>query len=189
MNKERYIELLKSTERKGINQLCLYLEQATDFFTAPASSRYHNNRKEGLVDHSLNVYDRLNENTTNTTLEQLKVDKNTVILVSLLHDICKANTYIVKKRNNQRADGTWEKVDYYTIEDQLPLGHGEKSVMIAQKFIRLSTEEISAIRWHMGFSGTKEDYGTLSQAIKYYPLIIAMMNADIESSYLLEEVA
>lgn len=172
--KERYIELLKETNRDGIENLIIWLEKS-DFFTAPASTKYHLSKEGGLLEHSLNVLDNLLE-------EDFEHDRSTLIIVALLHDICKVNFYSVSERNVNK-DGKWVKEPYYTINDEYPMGHGEKSVIIAQKYIDLSDEEISAIRWHMGLSEPKENYNYISKAFYKYPLALSLHIADLKATY------
>ena len=114
---------------------------------------------------------------------KLEVSEETLIIVTLLHDLCKVNFYKVDYRNAKNAKGEWEKVPYYTIEDTIPYGHGEKSVMMITEYIKLTNEEKYAIRWHMGFSEPKEQYGTLGQAFKKYPLALLLHEADMEATY------
>ena len=106
-------------------------------------------------------------------------------MVALLHDLCKVGCYKKTFRNvKDDATGKWEKVPSYQFDDPLPYGHGEKSVYIANGFIRLTREEAMAIRWHMGFSGS-EDPRTVGQALQKYPLAFALATADMEASYFL----
>ena len=164
----------------------------TDFFEAPASTKFHGCYKGGLLEHSIKVYEILKNKTE---------DSDTVKIVALLHDVCKANFYKVDYRNAKNAQGIWEKVPYYTIDDtipyghgeksvmtyqvdeQLPLGHGEKSVMMISEFIKLTPEERYAIRWHMGFTEPKELYSTIGAAYKKYPLALLIHEADLEATY------
>lgn len=177
--KEDYIELLKIANRKGMDKLIKWLEQ-TDFFTAPASTKYHLSKESGLLEHSLNVYDELvNEYGYSDKISSL-------IIVALLHDVCKANYYTVNERNVKR-NNEWIKEPYYTVEDQFPIGHGEKSVMIIQKFIELTEEEIAAIRWHMGAYEPKESYSTLNKAFSKYPLALMLHIADLKATYIREK--
>lgn len=177
--KEEYIELLKITNRNGIDKLIQWLEQ-TDFFTAPASTKYHLSKEGGLLEHSLNVYDELvNEYGVSDSISSL-------IIVALLHDICKANFYSISEKNVKKGD-KWIKEPYYTVEDQFPVGHGEKSVMIIQKFIKLTDEEIAAIRWHMGAYEPKENYNSLSRAFSKYPLALMLHIADLKATYIREK--
>lgn len=179
--KEKFIELLKSTNRPGIEDLISFLEK-TDFFTAPASTRFHGSFEGGLVEHSLKVYEILDYKAKNNVLK-LEIPDDTIKIVSLLHDICKLNFYKVDYRNAKNALGEWEKVPYYTIDDTIPYGHGEKSVMMITEYIKLTPEEKYSIRWHMGFTEPKELYGTLGEAYKKYPAALLLNEADLESTY------
>ena len=177
--KEKFIELLKSTKREGIENLITFM-QKTDFFEAPASTRYHGAYKGGLLEHSMKVYEILKEKVENAKMD---VKEETIIIASLLHDICKLNFYKVDYRNAKNEKGEWEKVPYYTVDDTIPYGHGEKSVMMLTEYIKLTNEEKYAIRWHMGFTEPKEVYGTLGQAFKKYPLALLLFEADLEATY------
>ncbi len=179
--KEQFIELLKSTNRQGIDDLINFLEK-TDFFEAPASTRFHGDYKGGLVEHSMKVYEIVKEKVKHASIE-LSVSDDTIIISALLHDICKANFYKVDYRNAKNELGVWEKVPYYTIDDQIPYGHGEKSVMMASEYIKLTPEEKYAIRWHMGFTEPKEVYSTIGNAYKKYPLALLLFEADLEATY------
>ncbi len=179
--KERFIELLKSTNREGIDNLINFLEK-TDFFEAPASTRFHGDYKGGLLEHSMKVYEIFKEKVKNASIE-INVPEDTIIITALLHDICKANFYKVDYRNAKNELGVWEKVPYYTIDDQIPYGHGEKSVMMLTEYIKLTPEEKYAIRWHMGFTEPKEVYSTIGTAYKKYPLALLLFEADLEATY------
>lgn len=179
--KEKFIELLRSTNRQGIEELISFLEK-TDFFTAPASTRFHGSFEGGLVEHSLKVYEILDYKVKNNVLN-LEVPDDTIKIVSLLHDICKLNFYKVDYRNAKNALGEWEKVPYYTIDDTIPYGHGEKSVMMISEYIKLTPEEKYSIRWHMGYTEPKELYNTIGAAYKKYPLALMMHEADLEATY------
>jgi len=186
-NKKRFINLLRSTKREGIEELIVWLE-TTDFYKAPASTRFHGNYEGGLLEHSLNVYDMLNLEVKNimSKTEKIKINQESVILVALLHDLCKVNLYKVDYRNTKNDYGQWIKVPYYTTEDNEPYGHGEKSVMLAQDFIKLTKEEMYSIRWHMGFTEGKEQYNYVSATYNKYELAVLAHVADLKASYLLE---
>ena len=170
--KEEVINLLKSINREGMDKLIEFLE-GTDFFDAPASTRYHGAWKGGLLAHSMKVYEILKTKTE---------DSDSVKIVALLHDVCKTNFYKTDYRN-VKNNGVWEQVPYYTVEDNIPYGHGEKSVMMVSEFIKLTPEEKYAIRWHMGFTEPKELYGTLGQAFAKYPFALLLHEADMEATY------
>ena len=168
--KEEFLMLLKSINREGMDELINFIERS-DFFKAPASTRFHGSYEGGLLEHSLNVYKILSEKVKNCPIE-LNVSQDSIIIMSLLHDICKANFYKVDYRNAKNDLGVWEKVPYYTIDDTIPYGHGEKSVMMISEYIKLTVEEKYAIRWHMGFTEPKEMYSTIGQAYKKYPIAL-----------------
>ena len=177
--KEKFIELLKSTNREGMDKVINFLENS-DFFTAPASTRFHGNYEGGLLEHSLKVYEIFNEKVKNSGLN---TPDETIKISALLHDICKTNYYKIDYRNAKNSKGEWEKVPYYTVNDTIPYGHGEKSVMMLTEYIKLTNEEKYAIRWHMGFTEPKELYGTLGEAYKKYPIALLLNEADLESTY------
>ena len=185
--KEEFINLLRNVKRDGIEKLITYLEK-TDFFKAPASTRFHGNHEQGLLEHSLNVYKLLYMKLKQKPYSDLiNVSDETIIIISLLHDICKTNYYTVEMRNKKNEDGMWVKEPYYTINDTIPYGHGEKSVMMISNFIKLTMEEMYAIRWHMGLSEPKELYNTISLVFEKYLLGLALHEADLEATYLYEE--
>lgn len=177
--KQKMIELLKSIDREGIDKLISFLDK-TDFYIAPASTRFHGSYEGGLVEHSIKVYEILADKVAKS---QLEIEDNTIKIVALLHDICKLNYYKVEYRNAKNKNGDWEKVPYYTVDDTIPYGHGEKSVMMLSEFISLTNEEKYAIRWHMGFTEPKELYSTIGAAYKKYPLALLLFEADLESTY------
>ena len=177
--KEEFIELLKSVKREGMENLLNFLEKS-DFYTAPASTRFHGNFEGGLVEHSMKVYEIFSKKIKEHGLD---VNEDTIKITALLHDICKTNYYKVDYRNAKNALGVWEKVPYYLVEDTIPYGHGEKSVMMLTEYIKLTNEEKYAIRWHMGFTEPKELYGTLGEAYKKYPIALLLNEADLEATY------
>ena len=177
--KEKMLELLKSINREGMDKLILFLEK-TDFFEAPASTRFHGCYEGGLVEHSIKVYEILSDKIDKSDLE---IESDTIKIVALLHDICKLNYYKVEYRNAKNKNGEWEKVPYYTVDDTIPYGHGEKSVMMLSEFISLTNEEKYSIRWHMGFTEPKELYSTIGMAFKKYPLALLLFESDLESTY------
>ena len=179
--KEEFLKLLRSTNREGIEDVINFLEKS-DFFIAPASTRFHGNFEGGLMEHSMKVYEILKEKVKNTCI-QINTPAESLIIMALLHDICKANYYKVDYRNAKNELGEWEKVPYYTVDDKIPYGHGEKSVMMLTEYIKLTNEEKYAIRWHMGFSEPKENYAPLGLAYKKYPIALLLNEADLESSY------
>lgn len=171
--KEEFISLLRSTNREGIEEVIQFLEKS-DFYKAPASTRFHGSFEGGLLEHSMKVYEILKHKVKNSVLD-LNVSDDTLIIIALLHDICKVNFYKVDYRNAKNERGEWEKVPYYTVDDTIPYGHGEKSVMMITEYMKLTVEEKYCIRWHMGFTEPKEAYNTLGQAFKKFPLALIYM--------------
>ena len=180
--KEKFRKLLLETNREGIENLIEFIDHKTDFYKAPASTRFHGDYEGGLLEHSLKVYEILLEKVRSSVIP-IEVSDESLRIVALLHDICKVNYYKVDYRNAKNELGVWEKVPYYTIDDTIPYGHGEKSVMMITEYIKLTSEEKYAIRWHMGFTEPKELYNTISAAYKKYPLALLMHEADLEATY------
>lgn len=176
-----YKNLLLSTKRKGIQELVNWLD-GSDFKVAPASTRYHSNHEGGLLEHSLNVY---NECIRQKDLIKLfNIPQDTLIIASLLHDICKVNYYKMDVRNVKK-NGAWVQEPYYTVDDMFPMGHAEKSIIIAQQFIQLSDVEIAMIRAHMG-GFVSDNYFSPSAVYNKYPEAIVLHNADLIATYVLE---
>ena len=178
---QEIIELLKSTNRTGMDFLISFL-QKSDFFNAPASTRFHGSFEGGLAKHSMKVYEILKQKVE-TSVKEINVPNESLIIIGLLHDICKVNYYKTDYRNAKNALGVWEKVPYYTVEDTIPYGHGEKSVMMLSEYIKLTNEEKYSIRWHMGYTEPKELYTTIGEAYKKYPIALLTHEADLEATY------
>lgn len=185
---EKFESLLLSVEREGIDNLLGFIRKS-DFYTAPASTKYHSCHEGGLLEHSLNVYKCLTAKLDNPVWKDVLgvIPRESLIISSLLHDLCKTYFYVVEYRNKKNDDGIWEKVPYYTIDDKIAYGHGEKSVMMIEEYIKLTPVERYSIRWHMGWSEPKENYNALGKAMGKYPLVLALHEADQEATYLLEE--
>ncbi len=154
--KEEFIEIFRGTiHREGAEALLDYLENRSDFFTAPASARYHGAYPGGLCEHSLNVYHCLVDYLARPRVQELygvEASQESIAIAALLHDLCKIDFYTQSFRNVKNDQtGQWEKKPFYTIDEKLPYGHGEKSVYIISGFMKLKREEAMAIRWHMGF--------------------------------------
>lgn len=186
---KKFEEMLLSTKRDGMDLLLEFIRKS-DFYTAPASTRFHSCHEGGLLEHSLNVcrclISKLESEIWNPILNDIPLES--IIITALLHDICKTYFYKVDYRNKKNEEtGAWEKVPVYVRDDKIPYGHGEKSVMMIEEHIKLTPVERYAIRWHMGFTESKENYNILGSAISKYPLILALNEADIEATYLLEE--
>ena len=185
---EEFLQIYeKYITRPGADKLLEWLRRS-DFFVAPASTRFHLARPGGLVEHSVHVFRRLRR----LYISELKNgemptndEEEKIAIIGLLHDICKVNFYSVQKRNRKNANGEWEQYDAYFVEDPLPYGHGEKSVYIVSAFMKLSREEAMAIRWHMGFSDDNFRAGgySVGNAFEKYPLAVIAHMADLEATY------
>jgi len=175
--KEYIIDLLNIVKRKGITQLKKFLIEESDYFTAPASTKRHCDFEGGLATHSLNVYMRLQDKIKRLNLNN--ITEESIIIVSLLHDLCKVNHYVRKKK-------------HWVVNDELPLGHGPKSLAMAlQLGLELTTEEMLAIRWHMGPRTPSTHMGwpdasDYKRAVKQTPLVTLLCTADMEASQVIE---
>lgn len=172
-------------KRKGSEEFLAWLKN-TDFFTAPASTKFHCACPEGLVQHSLNVYHVLREKHFDPAVDS----EESFAICGLLHDVCKAQFYKVSTRNvKNEATGQWEKQPFYAVEDAFPFGHGEKSVFLIERFLRLKPAEAMAIRWHMGGFDEAVRGGSfaISLAFDKYPLAVKLHLADLEATYLREQ--
>lgn len=183
---DKIIDRLKSIKRDGIDELITYLLERTDYFIAPASTKFHSNFDGGLAYHSNNVVELLIQKN-----EQYKLglSLDTIYLTGYLHDLCKCNIYEKTMRlKKDEMTGKWIGYSSYEINENVPLGHGEKSVILLQQFVKLTLEECLMIRWHMGAYIPKEDYRDYNKAIELYKSVLAFSNADAEASHFLEEV-
>jgi hypothetical protein len=188
--KEKIINALSGIKRSGMDMLVAYLSES-DFFTAPASTKYHSSYEGGLAEHSWNVFTCLVEK--NRTYN-LGLGPDTLAITALLHDVCKVNFYKRGIKNVKEGKKTnwkgqevdnWVEKEVWEVEDQLPLGHGEKSVIILQQYIQLTPVEIAMIRWHMGGYGSNDNMA-LQNAQNMWPEVTAMHTADLEATYILE---
>ena len=191
--REEFIEIFRENiHREGAEALLDYLMNKSDFFTAPASAKYHGSYAGGLCEHSLNVYHCLSDYLSRervTDLYGLEYSPESIALVSLLHDVCKIGCYKPSTRNVKGEDGRWTQVPTFTFDDPLPYGHGEKSVYIVNGYVRLTREEAMAIRWHMGGFDDAARGGckAISEAYDAYPLAVKLHMADLAATYLLEK--
>lgn len=194
-NKEKFIEIMSNVKREGTDKFMKWLEK-TDFYSAPASTKYHGAYEGGLLEHSLNVYECFREEVMAyfkkySGVDNLDAEKEeSIAIMALLHDLCKVSFYAksFKNQKNQQT-GEWEKVPYYTVDNQFNYGHGEKSVWLIQRFIRLNTEESIAIRWHMGGFDEAVKGGSydLSGAWTAFPLAMLLHVADLKATYLMDK--
>ena len=205
-NIERYEALLSKVNRPGMDNLLGFIRKS-DFYMAPASTRFHLSTRGGLLQHSLNVYDCLEAKSGNSTWKDVleKAGEESIILSSLTHDLCKTYFYTEGTRNRKAyepekvsaaekwqvkhdsmGDFIWESVPSYEVNDRYPLGHGQKSVIILQQYIRLLPHEIYAILWHMGYTVPKEEWQAVRDSFELCPFALALHEADLEASILME---
>ena len=176
--KDKILLTLSSIKRPGITDLMEWMCNS-DFFEAPASTKYHLSRPGGLAIHSWNVYAALESKVKQYDID---VPLESVIIIGLLHDLCKANFY-AKDIKRVCENNKWFEKEVYVVKDQFPIGHGEKSVIIASRFISLTIEESLAIRWHMG--PWDSEVKLLNGAMQY-PIVKATMLADQEATWFME---
>lgn len=184
--KEEFEEIYKSKITRAGSAEFLEWICTTDFFTAPASTRFHCACEGGLVQHSVNVYRVMREKH----FEEGADSEESFAICGLLHDVCKAQYYKASTRNVKNEEtGAWEKRPYFFVEDSFPYGHGEKSVFLIERFMRLKTSEAMAIRWHMGGFDDSAKAGNFAIGLAYqrYPIAVKLHLADLESTYLREK--
>lgn len=198
----RFEAEMARVKRPGVDKLMDYIRKS-DFYTAPASTKFHLSCESGLLQHSLNVLDALrgllDENQVNEDGTEMwfyivaghpviQISDESLIIIALLHDICKTYFYSTSTRNvKNEKTGKWEKVPFYTVNDLMPLGHGPKSAMLVKNYIKLTSEEMYAIWWHMGFTDQNTDPLSLTAAIQKYPIIWALHTADMMASSFMED--
>lgn len=173
-------------KRDGIENLFEWLEKS-DFFIAPASTRFHGAYESGLLEHSLNVYDSL---TSLNAQYGGAISDETIAICALFHDVCKANTYKKgTKRTKDEDTGEWYDKEIYFRDEVFPIGHGEKSCIILQWFIKLTVPELLAIRHHMGGfdSAVKGGDYSMNKAYDTNKLSAMLHIADMQATYLMEE--
>lgn len=193
--KKEFIELLKTTNRQGIDDLVEELEDL-GFFKAPASTKFHLNEDGGLVQHSLNVCKAaLSMRKSMIELDDSLLEalpKDSVIIASLLHDACKADIYKPTMKKEKNRFGMWCDVPGYDVDySNFPLGHGEKSVIVLLRSgFELTDDKIMAIRWHMNaWDLPFQSYdikSNFNKAKEICPLLSLVQAADCLASNLLE---
>lgn len=201
---------LQETGREGIDRLLDFIRKS-DFYTAPASTKFHGSYEGGLLEHSLNVFRRLEQKMTLDPIWSQVADakgytKANYIISALLHDLCKTYYYTQELKNQKTYDREkvnaaerwqikndsngafiWETVLAYKVEDKIPLGHGVKSVFMAEEYIKLKPCERYAIRWHMSaYDVTPGEQYTLGDAMELHPLVLALHEADMEATHIIE---
>ena len=192
--------------RQGADKLLEFIRKS-DFYYAPASTKYHLAIKGGLLQHSLNVFHCLMAKAQSPTWGKYITHEKyqTLVAISLLHDLCKSYMYTTEYKNQKvydedvvktadpkqikhdsKGDFVWLEVPTYVTDNKFPLGHGEKSIFFIQQFMKLTIEEITCIYWHMGAYTGEKTWNELAKAMEKYPLVLALHEADMEATYLLE---
>lgn len=202
--KSSFENLLLGTNIEGMKELLMWLD-LTDFYTAPASTKYHGSFEGGLLLHSLNVYGSLRRimSLHDDRISDYMYTESDLIVSALLHDICKADCYEIDYKNYKErnfdssevdkrdikkdsiSEFVWKEKSFYVFNDKFPFGHGEKSVFLANQFITLSEHQAMAIRYHMG-AFMPEDVKNISAVFTNYPLALYLHMADMYSTYRLE---
>lgn len=190
--KKRFKKAVTETiTRDGIDNLMDWLENETNFFSSPASTRYHGSYEGGLVEHSLNVFNQLlfeMDTMVGKGWEDI-YSMETVAIVALFHDLCKVGQYRETEKWRKDADGQWESYLAYEYDpDQLTMGHGAKSNFLLQRFIQLTPVEAQAIFWHMGAYDISP-YANLNgcgAAFETNPLAFLIHRADMAATYVVE---
>jgi len=200
--KDEFSVIYDHIERDGAVALHDWLENETDFFTAPASSKYHLCEPGGLCQHSINVYHRLRKFLMDEYGSRCPYSEETIALVALCHDLCKTGFYEMdwknqknydpeavrnalprERKSDNRGEFIWESVPIYTIREQFIFGHGEKSVYLINKFMDLTDEEAQAIRFHMG-SFNETDKNNVGQVFAQSPLAFFLNMSDGAATFL-----
>jgi hypothetical protein len=180
---------LRSTNREGIEDLITFLEE-NDYFTAPASTRYHGAYPGGLAEHCVNVLDAMMalDDMLNTVYGMPKCNEDSIILVALLHDLTKVNFYGIEKKWRKDENNKWEQYDAYVWNPDYEMGHSAKSIWVASKYIKLTDEEAQAIFWHMGAYDVSNynSLNALSNAFGKNPLAYKLHTADMMATHVLE---
>lgn len=176
--KSKFKSICEMIRRPGIKELIEWLENETDFFTAPASTKYHGAEPGGLLKHSIYVFRRLMEMPEPKYLTEPKYSTETKLICGLFHDICKVNTYKMSEKGG--------KITYTYAKNEDPQGHGEKSVILLLQHMKLTKDEITAINWHMGGFDCRVRGGNyeISRAYENCPLAVMLHIADMQATYL-----
>ena len=190
--KEMFTRLYKENiKRAGSEELFAWLEK-TDFFAAPASTKYHGAYDGGLCEHSVHVFMALKNIISTDEDVENAYSNESIAIVSLLHDLCKVQYYKKGFRNVKDNDtGKWNSVSIFEVDEKFPYGHGEKSVLLIQAFMKLSIEELLACRFHMGGFDKAVVGGdfSISKAYEMCKLAPILHMADLWATYIMEAKA
>lgn len=182
--KQEFLKICRSSiQREGLGDLLDWMQKA-DFFSAPASTKYHGAYAGGLCQHSIDVYQYAKRMSF---LMPKAPSEESLAISALFHDLCKVNLYKTEKRN-QKINGEWQEVPYYVVDEKYHFGgHGSKSVFLVQQFMKLTTEEAAAINCHMGFSdGSPSVVRDVGNAYEQFPMAWLIHIADEAATFLLD---
>jgi hypothetical protein len=188
--KQQFIDIFNGNiTRQGASDLLKYLlSDQSDFFEAPASTRYHLAYPGGLLEHSLNVYRCLKDYLSRESVRnayQLIPSEETIAIVALLHDLCKINVYQKSFRNVKDEQGKWSQVPSYDYQDKLPYGHGGGIGVYHLGFHEIDPGRGVCDQVSYGLFDT-EDKNNVGRAFEMFPLAFALSTADMEATYFLE---
>jgi hypothetical protein len=175
--REKFISIYNSNIKRAGSQELLAWLISSDFFTAPASTKFHGCYEGGLAEHSINVRNRL-----------LHDNEETRAICGLLHDVCKVNFYKLERKSRKTGrllpsgKPEWEDYQGYTVEEKFVYGHGEKSVFLIERFMKLTVEEAVSIRYHMGLTGDYINDLGCSATYEKYPLALELHIADLRAA-------
>ena len=193
-NRENFDKAISYIKREGIEDLIKFLE-TTDYFTAPASSMFHGNYEGGLLEHNLNVlrFALHNFNYIVKDKPELEYLKESVVISALFHDVCKVNTYVKTEKWKKDDQNKWVSYYGWSVNDNFPIGHGEKSIYIISQYLKLTDAEAMAIRWHMGSTEFSVNITNSPQSYAYYaalehPLVRLIHCADMLSLTIEEHI-
>lgn len=183
--KKKFIEIYTTyITRPGASDLLEWLEHS-DFFSAPASTKFHGDHHGGLCEHSIHVWEELIRLLK--AYPEVRVTAESAAIVSLLHDLCKVGVYKTELRN-KKENGVWRSVPTYVFDEDFNYGgHGSKSVFLAQKYMNLTEQEAVAINCHMGpWDRSPNDY-SIGSAFEAYPLAWLVHVADESATFIREK--
>ena len=184
-NQEIIESYLSATNLPNIDKLLAWLN-ATDFYTAPASCKYHLCCDGGLAQHSLNVFNALFDFAFHGIIDY---ETEPIALAALLHDVCKIHMYEKCFKWRKNDNNEWEQYETYTINERFAYGHGEKSVYLVEQFVKLPYDVAQAIRAHMGFSDNSFKGGDklIPNIFTENPLALYLSFADQHATFITEK--
>lgn len=177
--------------RPGLGDLLDWLDKS-DFFTTPASTRFHGSHEGGLCEHSLAVHDRIKVMNNAYMFMAVEGDPITsqapvnesLAIVALFHDICKVGSYKTEMRWRKDAKNKWEQYPTYKFDEDFSFGgHGSKSMYLIMNFMKLTPDEATAINCHMG-AWDQSQYSNPSPAYEKCPLAWILHVADEAATYI-----